>query len=542
MREIERGYALLFGSQNRKFLLIDSTLLVALATFNSLARPAAALAYLIFGAALFASLFIACRDVMRPRGLYYATVISMLPVAALDAIFKKAPLTFALPGALLCSAIIQWTKCRGPAFMLPLAAAALIYLASSSVVLVAISAAHAPVMYAVRFVASRIAGGLDVTCLFSGYVHAVLAKEKRGDLIERALKRLAVRERVPVHVYKIGERHVIVVSDFHPGPLGGVGGGLLVDELLSEIERENRTLVFIHGVGSHERDPVSRDAVRQIVNAVKIAAEGARNGMKASGIRTMEVACGDLRVVGLSLGTPPYLAIVSRLNSASDDIPAWIAKSVNSGDYVLVDAQNKPEGSVAWRESDVSALSECLNILRSAEPCSSFLIGIGKASAAHLDPHGHEIGPGGISAVVTDCNGDRSLLVVIDGNNINSELYRKIVGRYRSRGYKVVEVVTTDTHRASGIGLERGYRVVGERIDHEKILETVESAVSAAERSLGSFDVSYRRVEVETEVLGADGFAKLQRAALAYKRVTLVTLAMVLLLPAVLIAAITTFL
>jgi putative membrane protein len=160
---------------------------------------------------------------------------------------------------------------------------------------------------------------------------------------------------------------------------------------------------------------------------------------------------------------------------------------------------------------------------------------VGKVDVRYLDPLGVEIGPAGVSAIVNECDGVRGLLVVFDGNNLDTDLYRKILERYRSRGYRVVEVATTDTHRATGIGLGRGYRIVGEHIEHSRILEAVDRAVAEAERMLGAHKVSYQRVEVEAEVLGEDGFQKIQRAVRMYKRVGGLVISAVFLVPILLI-------
>ncbi|MFN7105427.1 MAG: DUF2070 family protein, partial [Pyrobaculum sp.] len=111
-----------------------------------------------------------------------------------------------------------------------------------------------------------------------------------------------------------------------------------------------------------------------------------------------------------------------------------------------------------------------------------------------------------------------------------------IVATYRRRGYDVVEVVTTDTHRATGVGFGRGYRVVGERIEHGHILEVVEEVVERAERELGQHLVAYRRVEVEAEVLGEEGFKKLQYAAEMYRKIGLVVISIIFVMPIAIIA------
>ncbi|MCI4447699.1 MAG: DUF2070 family protein, partial [Pyrobaculum sp.] len=281
--------------------------------------------------------------------------------------------------------------------------------------------------------------------------------------------------------------------------------------------------------------PVDGESVKRIVEAVKAAVTAMQDGKPPAGVQPREVVVDDVKVTSFSLGAAPHLAVVSRVNSASDDIPLWVARQIDTDVYILVDAQNKFDGPVRWSDRDVKALSAAMSTLYETPLCKSFSIGIGKVDAGYLDPLGLEIGPAGVSAIVNECDGVRGLLVVFDGNNLDTGLYRRILERYEPRGYRVVEVATTDTHRATGIGLGRGYRIVGEHIEHSRILEAVDKAVAEAEKMLGTHPVSYQRIEVETRVLGEGGFQKIQSAVKMYKRAGSLVISAVFLAPILLI-------
>ncbi|ACB40865.1 DUF2070 family protein [Pyrobaculum neutrophilum] len=532
MRAFERGYYLLFGRSGLRVALYATLLLAALAVVEGLVHHLAPLLYALYAAGLFSILLAVDRAVVNPRRSYYVAAVSTAATAALDVAFGKPPLAFALVGAIVSALVIQSLRCELPAFVLPLAFAATVYYAMGRPVLAVLALSYALVIYGLKPVIRRWAGGIDAVCMFSSFIYSVFAGD---DGIEDVFRELGRVERVPLHVYLVGGRHVVVVSDFHPGPFRHIGGGSLVDVLNREVEGTGFRFTFLHGVGSHERDPVTGEGVRKIAAAVKSAVLEMTDGRPPQGVRPAEVVSGDVKIVGFSLGTAPHLAVVSRLRSASDDIPLWVAKRVNPGSYLLVDAQNKFDGVVQWLEEDVKALSEGLRVLQGSPQCRSFSVGVGKVGGEALDPLGHEIGPGGVSAIVNECDGERALLVVFDGNNLDWGLYGKIVDRYRRRGYAVVEVATTDTHRATGVGFGRGYRIVGEHIDHGKILEAVDLAVAEAERLLGPHAVSYRRVEVEAEVMGEEGFRKIQRAVRIYKRVGGLVLGAVFLAPTALV-------
>jgi putative membrane protein len=515
MRAFERSYSLLLGRSGRRLAVYATSLLMVLALVKTLTYPTAVLYYLAFGGLLFATLFVVDRRVVNPRRSYYVAVVSALVIAFFDVAFQKLPLTFALVGALTTALVAMALRCRGLAYLLPILLSAAAYYVLGQPHLALLSVLYAVVMYGLKPAINKMAGGLDAMCMFSSFLYAVFAED---DVIEDAFRELGKAERVPLHVYVVGGRHVVVVSDFHPGPFRHIGGGQLVDLLNREVEALGFRFTFLHGVGSHERDPVDRGSVLKIVEAVKTAVLSALDGKPPAGVQPREAALGDVKIAGFSLGAAPHLAVVSRLRSASDDIPTWVARRVDAGAYILVDAQNKFDGPVRWGEEDVKALSEGVAALHEAPLCRSFSVGMGKVDAGHLDPLGFEIGPAGISAVVNECDGVRGLLVVFDGNNLDAGLYEKVVSRYKGRGFRVVEVATTDTHRATGVGLGRGYRIVGERIDHGRILEAVDRAVAEAEKTLGAHPVSYRRMEVDAVVLGEEGFQRIQHAVRMYKK------------------------
>jgi putative membrane protein len=533
MRVFERSYSILFGHSPKRIALYATSLFTIFAVLKGVQQPLAPLLYIGFGGTLFLIFLLVDRTVINPRRSYHIAVVSTLFVAFFDLIFQKPALSFSLVGATISATVLQSLKCKMPTYSLPLAVSSLVYYLMGEYYLLVVSLSYIAVLQIMRIMINKMARGLDAMCMFSSFIYAVFAED---DILENAFRELGKVEAVPLHIYTIGGRHVVVVSDFHPGPFRHIGGGMLVDYLNNEIEKMGYRFTFLHGVGSHERDPVTRDSVKRIVDAVKSALASMHNGSPPSGVRSVKLEIGDVRVVGFSIGTTPHLAIVSRVESASDDIPTWVSRRVDAGDYILVDAQNKFDGVVHWREEDVVSLSKGLKALHEANACRSFRIGVGKVYAQHLDPLGYEIGPAGISAIVNDCDGARGLLIVFDGNNLDSTLYQQLIKIYEARGYEVVEVVTTDTHRATGVGLGRGYRIVGERINHSRIIELVDKAVSEAEESLAPMPVAYKRVEVVAEVLGEEGFRKIQHAVRIYKKVGLVIAVTIFVIPSLLIA------
>ena len=531
MRAFEKSYSIIFGRSAKKIAFYAAAALTILVLYKTFIHPTAPLYYLLFGAVLFTLFFVVDRSVVNPKRSFYVAVISTLIVALLDVVFNKPPLTFALVGGIISALVAQSLRCRSPAFALPLFFVSIIYMYMGNVALAVAASIYAAVIYGIKPLLKKIADGLDAMCMFSSFLYALFAED---DMIEDAFRELSQREKVPIHLYLIGGRHVVAVSEFHPGPFRHIGGGMLVDLLNDAVEKMGYRFVFLHGVGSHERDPISKDSVYKIVKAVSNALAYMQNGKRPVGLRPSVVEVGDVRVVSFSLGTAPHLAVVSRVKSASDDIPLWVARRVDPGAYVLVDAQNKFDGEVQWVEEDVKSLAEAIAKLHEVGKCTVFKIGVGKVETKRLDPLSFEIGPAGVSAIVTQCDRERGLLVVFDGNNLSGELYRKIIDRY-GREFHVVEVVTTDTHRSTGVGFGRGYRIVGERLNHGDILKAVDKAVSMALENMDAHPVTYARVEVEAEVLGEEGFKKIKKVVNMYKRISALIIVAVFIIPAIVI-------
>lgn len=377
-----------------------------------------------------------------------------------------------------------------------------------------------------RYLSARVKGG-DALCMFNAFIYSSVSAE---GMFDYAFKPLGVKDRGKLHLYLIegDSRHLFVVSDFHPGPFRNIGGGSLIEKLVAKGLRSGYDVVFMHGVGSHERDPVSSEDVEKIVNEVFRAASSMRPEGLAGGVEPGRTEVDDVRVAVFSLGVGPPLAIVSRVNSASDDIPLDVAGRIDSRGYVLIDAQNKFDGPLRWDERDVSALQRALDRLPSKR-CGDFKIGVGRADSSFVDPLRLELGAGGVAAVVAECDGRKGLLVVFDGNNMDSEFYRKIQERYRS--YDLVEAITTDTHASTGIGVgSGGYRTVGSGIRHEDLFKLVDRAVASAEASLGAKRGAYREVEVEAEVFGHN-FAQIRGVIESYKKLGAFMVAYLVLAP-----------
>jgi len=485
------------------------------------------LLYIIFFLIFYAFFFFVGRRLWTRTGVFKVTSFALGLGALFDLLLGRPPLHYLLISSVIASSMSMSLHCRDGVYLAPVVLTPLYYLYVGDYPLAAVAAAYAVSMPLLRkYLAGRVKGS-DALCMFSSFLYSSVSAE---GMFDHVFKPLGVKDLGKIHLYLIEGRHLVVVSDFHPGPFRNVGGGILVEKLVARGLRGGYDVVFIHGVGGHERDPVSSDDVERIVSEVFRAASSMQAVDVLRGIRPRRIEVGDVRLTSYSLGVGPPLAIVSRVNSASDDVPLDVAQRVDPRGYVMVDAQNKFDGPLRWDDDDVASLQRALDDASRAEGCRDFKIGIGRADSSLVDPLRLELGAGGVAAVVTDCDGQKSLLLIFDGNNMDGSFYRELQDRLNG-AYALVEAITTDTHASTGMGVGGGgYRVVGSGIRREELLKLVNRAVAAAESSLGARRGAYRVLEIEADVFGPN-FAKIRSVVESYKRLGALTVVYLILAP-----------
>lgn len=475
-------------------------------------------------------LFIVGRKLWSKLGVFKMTSLSVGLGALFDLIVGKPPFHYLILSSLIASSMAMALRCSSKLYLIPIAATPLFYLYAHDYPLAVVSAAFAASMPLLRiYLARRIRGG-DALCMFNSFLYSSVSAEGMFDF---AFKPLGVEDKGKVHLYLIenGKRFLVVISDFHPGPFRNVGGGVLVEKLVAKGLKSGYDVVFVHGVGGHERDPVSSEDVERIVEEIFKAASLLRTREIDEGMAHGRLEVGDVKVVAFSLGIGPPLAIVSRVNSAADDIPLDVAKRIDAKGFVLVDAQNKFDGALRWSEEDVDALQRALDMLSGLEKCKGFKIGLGKADASFVDPLRLELGAGGVTAMVAKCGNRKSILFVFDGNNMDPVFYRKLVEKFGG-AYDLVEAITTDTHASTGMGVGNGgYRTVGSGIKHEELLKLAERAAAAAESSLGALKRgAYKELEIAVKVFGPN-FVQIRNVVESYKRLGLIVLTYLVFMP-----------
>ena len=309
----------------------------------------------------------------------------------------------------------------------------------------------------------------------------------------------------------------IVVPSVHPGPFKNVGSSLLPSMLKDSLERSLESVACVLlGLLGHEFDLASQRECQKIIDHVVKSATFTADGVRA----TPSIAVkNDMATVCCQAFEKTVLASFSLAPHTTEDLPPELGLFVQEKawklgfkDCVFVNAHNSIDGvpdlnrALASLETSASA---CLEKISSLDGLPF------KVGAAVVKPKEFSLsegmGLGGITAVVVEVEGQKNAYVVFDGNNMVSGLREKILSVLHSVGVSGGEVFTTDTHSVNAVTLTvRGYHPIGEVMDHERVIEYVKEAVSAAIADLSPAKVGFHRIKVQkVKVIGREALEKL---------------------------------
>ena len=122
-----------------------------------------------------------------------------------------------------------------------------------------------------------------------------------------------------------------------------------------------------------------------------------------------------------------------------------------------------------------------------AEPLESFMVGAATVYPKEFSMY-DGLGQGGVTATVVQVGKQKTVYVVIDGNNMISGLREKILAALTSAGFELSEVFTTDTHSVSALSsgrrVKRGYHPIGEAMNNELLIRYIIEVAKKAEADM----------------------------------------------------------
>jgi putative membrane protein len=151
-----------------------------------------------------------------------------------------------------------------------------------------------------------------------------------------------------------------------------------------------------------------------------------------------------------------------------------------------------------------TAASKCLQEAI-ARQTKQFMVGAASVFPAEFSLKAG-MGTGGITATVVEVGAQKTVYVVIDGNNMISGLREKILVALASAGFDESEVFTTDTHAVSAVITGgRGYHPVGEVMNHDVLIRYICEVAKKAEANLDDSKVVCSHLVVpKVKVIGEE--------------------------------------
>jgi len=318
--------------------------------------------------------------------------------------------------------------------------------------------------------------------------------------------------------FSAGERikAVIVVPALHPGPFKNLGSSLLPSLIQTSMQNKFGCVVSVpHGLVGHELDVSSQPQTQRVVNSILDFVGFSPNHSAATPLVRTETA--GSKASCQIFGNCAFITLTTAPKTMEDlppELDAFIAAEAGKRGLLAlaIDAHNSMGGPfdldaavASFREASVGCLEKALK-----RNYSSFSVG-----AATVIPKeftvGDGMGHGGISVIVVEVGDQKVAYVTIDGNNMVSGLREKILLALNELGIDDGEILTTDTHSVCGmIRSSRGYNLVGEAIDHSKLIGYIREAAAQALDNVEPVDVSWRtEVIPKVKVIGEQQITEL---------------------------------
>jgi len=323
---------------------------------------------------------------------------------------------------------------------------------------------------------------------------------------------------VSLLTFRAGEKikAVIVVPALHPGPFKNLGSSLLPSLIQRNMQNKFDCVVSVpHGLVGHELDVSSQSENQRVVNSILDFVGSSSTYSKATPLVRTE--SDDAKASCQIFGDCAFLTLTTAPKTIEDlppELNSLIASEAEKlGLSVLaIDAHNSMGGSFD-RDSAVTSFSEAsVDCLEKAlkSKSSSFKVGASTVVPKEFTVQ-DGMGSGGISVIVVKVDNQKVAYVTIDGNNMISGLRDKILSELKELGIQDGEVLTTDTHSVCGmIRSARGYNLVGEAIDHSKLISYIKEATDRALDSMEPVEASWRtEVIPDVKVIGEQQITEL---------------------------------
>jgi putative membrane protein len=333
--------------------------------------------------------------------------------------------------------------------------------------------------------------------------------------LEKRLEDMGHETDIEVNLLKFDSakpKAAIIVPLVHPGPFKNIGSSLLPSLLKQEFEKAyGCDTCTALGILGHELDLASQAQNQKIITKIISSAKfDATEGLASRFVRVSEgTATASCQIFGNTA-----LLSFTFAPQTTEDLPQELGRIVreqaaNYGlkDSLLINAHNSLTDIVDTEEhldELKTAASKCLQKATSL-PKMPFMVG-----GASVFPKEFTLkmgmGTGGITAIVTKVENQKTAYIIIDGNNMIPYLREKILTALSTVGFDESEVFTTDTHAVTGLVTGKdGYNSIGKAIDHDVLVRHILDVSKEAESKLETCKVGWLHLVVpQVKVIGED--------------------------------------
>lgn len=312
----------------------------------------------------------------------------------------------------------------------------------------------------------------------------------------------------------------VIVPYLHPGPFKNLGSSYLPSMIQTAIRDKFGCAVSVpHGLVGHELDIASQSENKKVVEHIVDFIKPSVSYSKSTPmIRTISedstATCqifGDCALITLTTAPKTMEDLPAELNSFI------LNEAKKRGLFSLtIDAHNSMNGKFDLEAALDSFSKTSVDSINKALKNKKGTLKIGASTIFPLNFSIEEgMGAGGITVIISEVDGKKDAYITIDGNNMVSGLREKILSSIKELGIDNGEVLTTDTHSVCGlIRGSRGYNLLGEVIDHSKLIDYIKKGIINALNNLEPVTVSFNTKSIsEVKVIGEEQINELTTLA-----------------------------
>lgn len=305
----------------------------------------------------------------------------------------------------------------------------------------------------------------------------------------------------------------VIFSNFHPGPYRDLGSGGLPSRLKANIESSlGSTTLVPHGISNHEYNIISQEDVQKLIRETGKNYPIVYNSLSAS--RFVREIVEEAKASAQAFGDTVFVTLTLSPGDM-EDVPIDVLETIEAeakakGLCVMVaDAHNSLSRQISITSEQARMLSEtATKAMNTAAQLLQAKFKVGSASDPLSDfSLSDGIGPGGLSVITVESQGQVTAYLTIDGNNMETGFREKILAILREEGVHEGEVMTTDTHLVAGVVRSKlGYHPVGENMNKDLFLRKVRETVRTAMNGMEYAGAGISSFSLDLRVLGSTSF------------------------------------